>query len=218
MHPAWRMRWKWKATFTAVAISGGIFATMADLLANLQVLGFNERYASGIYLGKLPLGAYLLFVTAPLLALNLYERIKRLPQPGAHWHRGVTWFILSSSIFLGVYFYPRMLSSSGFLMVAAFYSFQMLLFKSAWMPRFYGLLIALVIPWLVLGTWLCGGFTEEPLLVFSDFESIGIRLFYVPIEGVAFALAYLLLLIGTYERSLFRKHAYDLPNMQDDYI
>lgn len=212
------IRWHWKEALASVAISGAAFLALTDFMMNFQVIDFNERFVLGFYLGEFPIEVCLLFATIPLLWLQLYALLKHRFQRGIGIHHGLSWFIIVSSLFLGYYFYPRLVTSFGMFLAAALFSLQLFFFRSAWMRHFFPVVLAGVPLYIVLSLWFGGVLTNEPLLAINATETIGITIWSLPIEGIVFGLAYLLLLVATYERSLFRKHGSNMPNRQDDYI
>jgi len=196
----------WKAIFTAIAIAGGVFLMWDELFTAIGVWGFNERYLSGIYLGRLPIEEYGFFITAPFACLFIYEVLNYfIPRDLlGQYGLAITWFFLLVMLILGVYHYPRLYTSVCFFFAAGVLDFQLFIRKSKWLGRFYLAFALCMIPFAFMNSWLTGAFTPEPIVWYNDMENMGIRLGTIPLEDVFYQLAYFLLVVGLYERSKSR--------------
>ena len=193
---------QWKAIFGATAIMGGIFLAWDELFTAIGVWGFNHRYLLGIYIGELPLEEYNFFLTVPFSCLFIYEVLNYFVKRDllGNVHQGFTFFFLLSSLFLGIYFYPRLYTSICFFSLALLLSAQLLFWKKEWMGRFYLAYFTSLIPFLIMNGWLTGSFTDEPIVWYNDMENMGVRIGTVPFEDSFYLLLYLLGLTLIYER------------------
>ena len=199
----------WRAIFASTAIVGSIFLMWDELFTALEVWGFNERYLSGFYLGRLPIEEYGFFITVPFACLFIHEVLRYfVPRDILFPYRhALTWFFLILSGVLGIYFYPRIYSSSVFFLCALLLVLQLLIFRSNWLGRFYLTYIVCMIPFTVLNGWLTGAFTEEPIVWYNNFENANLRLGTIPIEDAFYQLAYLMLIVWIYERNKLQRHS-----------
>lgn len=199
-----RISSRWKGTFTAVAVSGAVFLAWEELFTRIGIWGFNEQYLLGIYIGLLPLEVYLFFFTVPLAFLLFYQALHTwVPRDLlGDVHPSITWFFLLCTVFLGVYFYPKIYTSVCFSVAALLLAAQMFVYKAAWLGRFYLAFFVALIPLLLLNGWLAGVFTEEPITWHNALETMGMTILDMPLENIVFLLAFLLLTAVIYERSV----------------
>lgn len=192
----------WKAIFTATAIVGGIFLAWDEMFTALRVWGFNERYLTGIYIGRLPLEEYNFFLTVPFACLFIYEVLNHFIKVDLlkNHHQSITFFFLLCTLFLGTYFSPKLYTMICFYFTAIVLSMQFFFFKNEWMGRFYLGYFVSLIPFLIMNGWLTGSFTEEPIVWYNDLHNMGIRIGTVPLEDSMYLLGYLLLVTMIYER------------------
>lgn len=195
---------QWKAVFTAVAVSGAVFLAWEELFTRIGIWGFNEQYLLGLYIGTLPLEAYLFFFNAPLAFLLFYQVLDKLVPRDvlSDVHPSITWFFLLCTVFLGTWFYPKIYTSVCFFITALLLAAQMFVYKAAWLGRFYLAFFVASIPLLLLNGWLAGAFTEEPIIWHNSLETMGVTILHMPLEDFAFLLAFLLLTAVVYKRSI----------------
>lgn len=204
--PRLRFMANWKAIFTAIAIGGGVFLMWEELFTALGVWGFNQRYLSGIYLGRLPLEEYGFYITTPFTFLFVYEALNYfIPRDVlGHYRLSITWFFLLISLILGISYFPRIYSAGCFFFLAGILSFQLFIRKSAWLGRFFLAYVVCLIPFAFVNSWLTGAYTAEPIVWYNDMETMGIRLRTIPLEDLFYQLAYFMLIVSLYERSKSR--------------
>jgi len=194
----------WKAVFTAIAVSSGAFLAWEELFTRIGVWRFNEQYLTGIYIGTLPMEAYLFFFASAFSFLSLYHALPQLVPRNAlgEVHISITWFFLVCTVFLGTYFYPKLYTSACFFLTAILLGLQLFVFKSTWPGRFYLAFFAILPLFLVLDFWLTGAFTDEPIVWHNGMECMGIDLFTAPLEDIVKLLLFLMLTTAIYERSI----------------
>jgi len=197
----------WRGIFTALAIAGGVFLAWDELFTKLGVWRFNERYLTGLYIGSLPIEEYGFFITVPFACLFVYEVLNYFIKKDilGPYRWGLNWFFLLVTMFLGVYFYPRLYTSVCFFFTATLISLQMFVWKSPWLGRMYLAYFVCLIPFLTMNGWLTGSFTEEPIVIYNNLENMGLRIFTIPFEDSIYLLGYMLLAVFIFERN--RNHS-----------
>lgn len=192
-----------RGIIVSMAISGAVFLAWDELFTKLGVWSFNERYLTGIYIGTLPLEEYGFFLTVPFACLFIYEVLNYFIKRDilGPYKLGITWFFLLLTVILGVYFYPRLYTTSCFFLGAILLALQMFVLKSEWLGRFYLAYFVSLVPFLIMNGWLTGSFTEEPIVVYNNMENMGLRIFTIPVEDTIYLLDYLLLTTIFFERN-----------------
>ena len=192
----------WRALFSAIAITGGIFLAWDELFAALGVWGFNERYVIGTYFGKLPIEEYGFFLTVPFACLFIYEVIGYYFRTEVFnkFRLGFSFFFFLTSTILAVYYYPRIYTSTALLLVAFLSALDLFIFRFSWYGKFILSYFICLIPFLIMNGWLTGAFTEEPIVWYNDIENMGFRIGTVPLEDAFYLFALLFINTAIYER------------------
>lgn len=193
---------EWKAIFTSMAVASGIYLAWDELFTAIDVWGFNERYLTGIYIGRLPIEEYNFFWTVPFACLFIYEVLNYFVKRDwlASYHQGITLFFLLCTVFLGTYFAPKLYTMVSFYFTASLLALQFFVWKNHWMGRFYLGYFVSLIPFLIMNSWLTGSFTAEPIVWYNEAEIMGLRIGTIPAEDSIYLLGYLLILTLVYER------------------
>jgi len=201
----------WQAILTGMAVASGIYLAWDELFTALGVWGFNERYLIGVYIGELPIEEYNFFWTVPFACLFIYEVLKYFIKRDLFrdTHQALTLFFLLCTVFLGIYFYPNLYTTSCFFLTATLMALQLFVFRFKWMGRFYMGYFVSLIPFLIMNGWLTGAFTDEPIVWYNDLENMGLRIFTIPAEDTMYLLSYLFILTAFYERTKARRQRLD---------
>lgn len=192
----------WKHILAATAIAGSVFLAWDELFTALGVWGFNERYLTGVYIGRLPVEECLFFITTPFACLFIYEVVGYfLPDHLIRNPAALLWFFFVLCVLLSWAFFPRLYTTVCFLFTATILLVRLIKRGAPWLGRFFVTYFIALIPFLLVNGWLTGMFTDEPVVWYGSNEIIGLRLGSIPIEDAIYLLGYLLLVVWLYERS-----------------
>lgn len=191
----------WKALFPALLVVGFAFLVWDEYFTQHGVWGFNPTYLSGIYIGSLPLEECLFFLVVPYACVFIYEVMKAYfpglkPIKLAHYFA----FALTLSGFIfGITWMENWYTSSACILAALLTVGIYFVKKVSWYPNFVVAFLIAQIPFLLVNGALTGGFTDEPVVWYSDNHIIGPRIFTIPVEDVFYNYSMLLPIVTIYE-------------------
>ena len=192
---------KWKYLFPAILIPGVLYIVWDIWFTSKGVWGFNENYIIGIKLFNLPLEEAAFFFIVPYCCVFIYECI-RCYFPRIKNNRPGNIILISLAILLfitGLCFHEKSYTSWTFILSALvigaiyhwrtyFAGFKSTLFLVSW--------LIILVPFLVVNGFL----TSIPVVVYTNAENLGIRIFTIPVEDIFYGMLLMLMNIAIYER------------------
>ncbi len=171
-----------------------------------NVWSFNENYITGIKLINLPVEEVLFFFVVPYCCVFIYECI-RCYFPGIANKRAANIFLQSIAIVLlvaGLIFYKKYYTSWSFILCALFitklYVFKKF-FKDFNAVFFLVAYAIILIPFLLVNGFL----TAVPVVLYSNAENLGIRIYTIPLEDIFYGMLLIMMNIALYEKLRNRK-------------
>ena len=192
---------KWKYLFPAMIIPGVLYIVWDIWFTSKGVWRFNENYIIGIKLFNLPLEEVAFFFIVPYCCVFIYECIRcYFPSIKNNWPGNI--ILISQAIILfitGLFFYDKSYTSWTFILSALvigaiyqwrifFAGFNSTLFLVSW--------LIILAPFLVVNGFL----TAIPVVVYTNAENLGIRIFTIPVEDIFYGMLLVLMNIVIYER------------------
>ena len=174
----------WKHYFSAIIIVGIIFIVWDVIFTKLGVWGFNPDYLIGLNIINLPIEEWLFFLLIPYASNFIhYSLLYFFPKPEltpktAH-RLALFLFIISFGIAVG--------NTDKLYTFCSFGTFSLLLllqlkFKYNVFNRYILSFLIILIPFIIVNSWLTGSFTPEPVVWYNDNENLGIRVGTIPVE------------------------------------
>ncbi|MEN8906217.1 MAG: lycopene cyclase domain-containing protein [Clostridiales bacterium] len=197
---------KWKFALPAILIPGFVFVVWDIIFTSLEVWSFNDSHLSGIHMVNLPIEEVLFFFTVPYASLFTYETLK------TYWpeinpvkvSKIFTLLISFLLITIAVFSLGKIYTSITFLSLSLMLLFFQFVVKSAVMGRFYIAYLIIIFPFTFFNGILTGSIIESPVVLYNNFENLGIRIFTIPVEDVFYGMLLILLNISLFEA--FRKN------------
>lgn len=195
---------KWNALGKATIFVGIFYVIWDSIFTRLGVWGFNAIYHTGAKLASLPWEEITFFIVIPYCCifiyecLNFYVRDLRLRK-----ERWITGVLFSVFLIVGIWYADHLYTGIAFLFAAGMTLFHVKYFSSVERIRFYRAWLICLIPFFLINGSLTGGFTLEPVVLYSSTEFIGIRLYTVPLDDAIYLYSYLMWLIILF--NYFRK-------------
>lgn len=193
---------KWPFILPAIFIVAAVYIAFDIWLTKLGVWGFNPRYLSGIFIFYLPIEEWLFFVVIAYASLFLhFSIVEYFPQAKLN-TTATKWL----SVFLVLFSAAMLATNTGqayttyiFAKMAVVLLLALFL-KSKSISAFYVTFLVILIPFIIVNGILTGSFIEGEVVWYNNNENLGIRLFTIPIEDVAYAFSMLLLNLVVLER------------------
>ncbi|SRX75135.1 lycopene cyclase domain-containing protein [Aequorivita antarctica] len=193
-HPKLKFYKLWKYFFPATFIMMAFFIPWDIIFAQNGIWGFNEKYLSGIKLGKLPFEEWLFFICISYACLFTIYAFKKLLPNFSFSDRttDLVYFSLQTILIaILLYFYDRWYTAINFgyaiVLLALVYNY-----KREALKVFFPVFIILLIPFFIVNGYLTGSWINEQVVWYNDAENLGIRIGTVPIEDSIYALSMLL--------------------------
>ncbi|MEM7035426.1 MAG: lycopene cyclase domain-containing protein [Bacteroidota bacterium] len=200
---------KWKALFSAIAVTAAFFLIWDAIFTAMGVWGFNDRYLLGIRLFDLPVGEWLFFITVPYACLFIYECLLYfIPKdPLANVYRILGFLFMGLGIGAAVVFYDQWYTMTTGLVLAGLLAVNLFWLKSKWLGRFFLAYAVCLIPFFMVNGVLTGTGIEEQVVWYNDGENLGLRLWTIPVEDAFYGMALILMNVTLYEHWLGRDNA-----------
>lgn len=193
---------KWPFILPAIFIVAAVYIAFDIWLTKLGVWGFNPRYLSGIFIFYLPIEEWLFFVVIAYASLFLhFSIIEYFPQAKLN-TTATKWlsvFLVLFSVIMCVTNVGKTYTAYIFAKMAVVLLLALFL-KSKSISAFYVTFLVILIPFIIVNGILTGSFIEGEVVWYNNNENLGIRLFTIPIEDVAYAFSMLLLNLVVLER------------------
>ncbi len=177
---------KWRYSIISIIASFFIFLPWDLYFHNLGVWWFNEKYTLGIHLFGLPLEENIFFLAIPFACIFVLECVRHyLPEFVQKVDSRLNWVALvlfnAATITLLVLFWEKLYSFTVFGLTLVLVNLSVLLFRN-YIALCLVSLLFIFIPFFLINGALTGGFTPEPVVLYSNDFISGVRIWTIPIE------------------------------------
>lgn len=178
----------WKSSLLASVVVAIPFIIWDVIFTQNGYWGFNPDYITGIYFFHLPIEELLFFIIVPFACTFIYECCKTFIKSTnfTFFNRIFTFSIPLYALVL-VY-----LDDVGYYTLLSIVSSSIVMFWMMKKPQYNFIPIAFIfilIPFFIVNGILTGGFTESPVVWYSDAQKVDYRLFTIPMEDVLYNFA-----------------------------
>ena len=178
----------WKTAFLSALIISIPFIIWDIIFTQNGFWGFNPDYLIGIYFYHLPIEEILFFFIVPFACIFIYECCKYFLKSYSftNFNRIFT-FLIPIYGFVLVF-----LDDVGYYTLLSVISSSVVLFWMMKNPQYRYIPIAFVfvfIPFFIVNGFLTGGFTEAPVVWYSEAQKVDYRIFTIPMEDVLYNFA-----------------------------
>jgi lycopene cyclase domain-containing protein len=177
---------KWRYSIVSIIASYLIFLPWDLYFHNLGVWWFNDKYTLGINIFGLPLEENIFFIAIPFACIFVLECVKYyLPKFVRTVDSKLNWITLLvfniGTILLLILFWDKIYSFTVFGLSLILVNLSVFLFRN-YIALCLVSLFFIFIPFFLVNGALTGGFTPEPVVLYSDDFISGIRIWTIPIE------------------------------------
>lgn len=186
-----RMRFinRWKSVFFSISITAFFFIIWDIIFTKIGVWKFNPRYHSGINFFELPIEEWLFFFCIPYSSLFIHFAFKYFYPKTFLLDKYLKIIVLTLILilFLAVIFnHNKLYTFINYTLLLVLLILSYLKFKSILSTFFISFLIILI-PFCIVNGILTGSFIDEPIVIYNNYENLGIRLGTIPIEDIGYA-------------------------------
>lgn len=192
-----RMRYinRWKAVFSAIAITAIVFIIWDIVFTKMGVWSFNPRYHSGIEFFDLPIEEWLFFICIPYSSIFIHFAFHYFCPKVSISNKTVRiiyWSIMAVVLPTIVFHYDKWYTAVNYSFLVIVLSYAFFKYRSILSTYFITFLIILI-PFTLVNGILTGSFIDEPVVSYNNNENLGIRLGTIPIEDIAYAFSMILM-------------------------
>jgi lycopene cyclase domain-containing protein len=194
---------KWKFLFPGILCSAIFFIIWDILFTRGGVWSFNPAYTLGIYILDLPLEEWLFFIVVPFSCMFIYEVMNYFVKRDI-WgkiSRHISNVLILTLSLLAALYHDRTYTVTVFSILAFFIFLLQHIFRVSYLGRFYLAWCVCIVPFLLVN----GILTATPVVIYSNPETIGFRIYTIPVEDVFYGMLNILQVLAVYEW-LKRKH------------
>lgn len=197
---------RWPYLFVGIGVNALLFILWDGWFARTGVWGFNSEYVWSIRLNDLPLEEWSFFVVVPYASVFIYACLKAyIPhQPFKNSSHHLTLLFLIFTFLLALFNSDKTYTFYNCLIASLLLLIHYLFIKSTWMGYFWLAYIVHLIPFFVVNGILTGAVTPNSVVWYNNSETLGIRLYTIPLEDTVYALTCLLLPITIMEWLLLK--------------
>jgi len=183
----------WRSFLISTTLVAIFFLIWDAWFTATGVWGFNHDYCAGIFILGMPIEEWLFFFIIPFCSLFLHHAIlfvnPNLALPAKVSNAITTLLIILCSIIVAFNFtrdYTRvnLMVFVVVLLIAYRYAFEQL-------RQFYITFLAILVPFFIVNGVLTGAGVESPIVWYNNEENLGIRLYTIPVEDIAYAFSML---------------------------
>lgn len=177
---------KWRYSFVSIVATFLIFLPWDLYFHHIGVWWFNEKYLTGVTLFGLPVEENIFFVAIPFACIFVLECVRYyLPGFVRKVDSRLNWVALLvfniATITLLVMYWDKLYSFTVFGLSLILVNLSVLVFRNYIALGLVSLLL-IFIPFFIINGALTGGFTPEPVVLYSDEFISGIRIWTIPLE------------------------------------
>jgi len=214
-HPKLLFYKQWKAFLAGIAVMMLVFIPWDIFFTENGIWGFNTKYTSGIFIGNLPLEEWLFFICIPYAYTFTYHCIKVLVRqvPLSQLFHILAWISALGSLAIAVLHYQKWYTFTAHLFCGLFLLAHLLVLKSNYLSRFMLVFVIIFLPFIISNGILTGidfwnydfintspeGIREK-IVWYDNSHNLGLRLFTMPADDVAYGLTMLLVTATVFEK------------------
>lgn len=188
---------KWKFLFPGIFISAIFFLVWDVWFTKIGVWQFNPHYILGFYILNLPIEEWMFFLVTPFSCVFIYEVMNYFVKKDvlAKQSGYITNILAITLLIIAIIFHNRSYTFTAFLLLSIFLFTHQYILRSNYLGRFYIAWAVCIIPFLIVN----GILTAMPVVIYSNPETLGIRIFTIPVEDVFYGMLNILQVITIYE-------------------
>ncbi len=192
-----RFSTKWKFLFPGILMSAVFFISWDIWFTHLGIWKFNPEYILGFYILNLPIEEWLFFLVVPFSCVFIYEVLNYFVKRDllSNTKKAITILLSILLLLMAVYFHDRLYTFAVSLFLGIFLLLHQFIFRSVYLGRFYIAWAVCLLPFLIVN----GVLTAMPVVIYNNPETLGIRIYTIPVEDVFYGMLNILQVITVYE-------------------
>jgi lycopene cyclase domain-containing protein len=192
---------KWKYLWAALLVPGVIFIIWDEFFTQLGIWGFNKKYLTVAFIGRLPLEEVLFFICIPYACVFTYEALNYLVKEDYFKSKQkiISIILIAGCLTVGVLNLDKWYTSVTFISLAAYLAALQFIWKVDYIGRFYFSYLFVLIPFFLVNGVLTGSWIEDPVVLYNDDENLGIRMGTIPVEDTFYWMLLIVMNVSIFE-------------------
>jgi lycopene cyclase domain-containing protein len=188
---------KWKFLFPGIILSAAFFIIWDIWFTSIGIWSFKPAYVLGFNIINLPFEEWLFFIVIPFACVFIYEVLNYFIKKDvlAKQSKAITILLIIFLITFAIIYHDRLYTIITFSLLAFFLLLHLFIFKTKYLGRFYISWLVCLLPFALVN----GVLTAMPVLIYNNAETIGIRLYTIPVEDIFYGMLNFLQVITVYE-------------------
>jgi lycopene cyclase domain-containing protein len=185
----------------AIAVTSIIFLSWDTWFSFRGVWSFSEHYTLGPRFASLPAEEWLFFLCVPYACVFIYE-VCRVYIGGFFLFRLGIYVAMALSVLLlllGAIYFQRIYTAVNFISCGIMLFIQSFVLRRKYLGLFFIAYLIQLIPFLLVNGILTGSFIYGEVVRYSDAETLGMRIFTIPVEDTVYSMLLLLLPVSIME-------------------
>lgn len=193
---------KWKHFFKANLLLLIIMLPWDIYFTARGFWGFNPDYYLGFSIAYLPIEEWLFFIIIPFSSLFIYEVIIYFDKKNVFLKYGkrINLVVLLFSLSALTVGFGNWYTTVTMALLATILAYHQFANSQHFLGRFYLSFLFILIPFILINGILTGSFIENEVVWYNMHETLGIRIFTIPLEDFFYCLFFMLFLVTFYER------------------
>ena len=178
------------------------FLVWDSIFTNLGVWRFNPDYLTGIFIYNMPIEEVLFFICIPYACVFTFYCCETLftIRPATQNFYVTVLFLAFALLITGLFFYDRLYTAITFFLLALVL-FWLVHSRAPFLKTFMISFLLILLPFFLSNGVLTGSFTDAPVVIYNDYENLGVRMFTIPVEDTFYGMLLLLLNVWAFEHS-----------------
>lgn len=216
-HPRLQFYKHFKAFAIGMIVMMAIFIPWDIYFTSQGIWGFNPKYVCGLFLFNLPIEEWLFFICIPFACTYTWHCIKILVEkvPAERFFYALALLFAVTSLITAFSFTERWYTFAAHMACGLFLLYHLSVLKSPYLSRFMFVFVLILAPFIITNGILTGitfwqynflnlnpdGVTEK-IVWYNNAHNLGIRIFSMPLDDIAYGLTMLLLVATVYEKAI----------------
>ena len=179
----------WKNFIISTTVIAALFLIWDAFFTYFGIWGFNTSYCIGIYILKMPIEEWLFFCIIPFCSLFIHYALHFM-NPKIELSKSLTLILtialIGTSIALVAFNISKIYTSVNFTLLSVCLLIGLKFYINK-LQKFFISFLIILIPFLLVNGVLTGSITTSPIVWYNESETLGFRVFTIPIEDFGYA-------------------------------
>lgn len=193
---------QWKKFIVSTCLTAGLFLIWDIIFTHFGIWGFNTNYLLGYSLFLLPIEEWLFFLIIPFCSLfthfAFYHKLPAL-KLNRKWTIYKTSVIILILLIIAIINYNKAYTFVNLTITVTLLTYGLIHYTKL-LQKFYITFVIILIPFFIVNGILTGIITTDPIVWYNNDHNLGIRIYTIPVEDIAYAFSMLFMNLIFWEK------------------